>query len=769
MLNTKLQSIQLLFLFFIISYSANSQCVSDPVSSLVKNGDFTNGNKSFTSGYTYCTSSNCLYPEGYYAVGKNANFYHNAFVGRDHTTGTGNFMIVNGAGVPSTIVWRQTISIKSNTDYNFSAWVMSLVGGSPAQLQFQINGTTIGSIFSAPSTVNLWQNFFVTWNSGSNTSAVITILNQNTTLSGNDFGLDDISFIEICNTPVPNLGTDQTLCGVGNITLDAKITHNTTTMVTWSDGTTGTGTSAPYTKVISSPGTYWVCVKDGPCVKTDTINITANFSIDLGPDFTLCAVSSFNLDAGYKNSTTSYKWYKNNTLIADSSNRTFLVRSPGLYRVDVFDASCNVTRSDEVQVNAVSAIPNDGIYCPPGAATFSVTPNPTGGFKWYDQLNGGSYLGKGNSLSLKGKTGTQTVYAEDTSAFVYNVGPKSKFGAGWASPATTDYIEFDAATSFTLDAVTVWAKVYNPNDAYTVGVKIYDNSGAVIGNKLVPVTGPPIVPVGNDWPFTVTLGIPIPQGTGYQITNEGSIGDLFWSAGAANTVDWANYNVNGVITLKGMGPSFNYCYGNCYGFFYNWQISKGNNCARVPVMATVNCPTPVQFVDLAAQHQDNSNVINWTTVNEKNVNYFIVEISSDGKKFESMGKVVAKNSNGSVNEYSYEDLNYHFSTIYYRIKEVDKDEIVSYSNVISLAHSQPSIHVFPNPTDGVFSVTYQSGMNQNEYQLTVHNPLGELIFQKKLDQNRLEESFDLNHYPVGLYVVTVKNDNQVFTEKVVKY
>jgi hypothetical protein len=568
---------------------------------------------------------------------------------------------------------------------------------------------------------------------------------------------------------VPNLGSDQTLCGVGNITLDTRITHNTTTMVTWSDGTTGTGTSAPYTKVISSPGTYWVCVKDGPCVKTDTINITANFSIDLGPDFTLCAVSSFNLDAVYKNGTTSYKWYKNNTLIPDSTSRTFLVRSPGLYRVDVFDASCNVTRSDEVQVNAVSAIPNDGVYCPPGAATFSVTPNPTGGFKWYDQLVGGSLLGKGSTLSLKGKTGTQTMYAEDTSAFVYNVGPKSKFGAGWASAASSDYIEFDAATSFKLDAVTVWAKVYNPNDSYTVGVKIYDNTGAVIATKLVPVTGPPIVPVGNDWPFTVTLGINIPQGTGYKITNEGSIGDLFWAAGAGNTVDWPNYNVNGVITLKGMGAGYNYCYGNCYGFFYNWQISKGNNCARVPVMATVNCPTPVQFVDLVAQHQDNSNIINWTTVNEKNVNYFIVEISSDGKKFEPLGKVVAKNNNGNVNDYSYEDLNFYSSTIYYRIKEVDKDEMVSFSNVISLAHSQAAIQIFPNPTDGIFSVNYPSGNNSMGYRLTVHNPLGELIFEKNLDQNSTEESFDLNNYPVGLYVVTVKNDSQILTEKIIKY
>src|SRR6478609_2921440 len=125
-----LKSLPALFLFLLYAVvKIQAQCVSDPVSSLVVNGNFSNGNKQFTSGYSYCNSTNCLYPEGYYAVGKNANSFHGNFVGRDHTTNTGNFLIVNGAGVPSTIVWSQTITVKANTNYNFSSWVMSLVAG----------------------------------------------------------------------------------------------------------------------------------------------------------------------------------------------------------------------------------------------------------------------------------------------------------------------------------------------------------------------------------------------------------------------------------------------------------------------------------------------------------------------------------------------------------------------------------------------------------------------------------------------------------------
>lgn len=122
---------------------------------------------------------------------------------------------------------------------------MTLVTSSPAKLQFQINGVTIGSVFDAPTATQTWQNFANTWNSGASTTATITILNQNTTLAGNDFGIDDISFIEICGTTQPNHGPDRLLCGVGTVTVDTNVPHTATTNINWSDGSSGSGLGAP--------------------------------------------------------------------------------------------------------------------------------------------------------------------------------------------------------------------------------------------------------------------------------------------------------------------------------------------------------------------------------------------------------------------------------------------------------------------------------------------------------------------------------------------
>ncbi|MDD4848157.1 MAG: hypothetical protein PHR53_05270 [Bacteroidales bacterium] len=163
---------------------------------VVENGNFNAGNTGFTTQYTH--NSN-LWGEGTYFVGADASNYHSNFVGHDHTTGNGNFMIINGYPGTNVTIWSQVIQVSPNTEYSFSTWVCTLAGNPDevAQLQFSINGTQIGEIFPAPPSYNVWQQFYQIWNSGDATEATITILNQNTLQSGNDFGLDDISFVPV--------------------------------------------------------------------------------------------------------------------------------------------------------------------------------------------------------------------------------------------------------------------------------------------------------------------------------------------------------------------------------------------------------------------------------------------------------------------------------------------------------------------------------------------------------------------------------------------
>lgn len=171
----------------------------------IDNGDFEQGNTGFTSAYSYVsnTIANGMTPEQRYTVHNDGNFTHTNFWGKDHTTGSGNFMIINGSGTtPPPNVWQKTITVLPNTTYYFSAWAISLNSVGPyANLQFKVNGTQVGTTTGAlparPQNNNPpfdWVRFFGTWNSGSATTAVVSIVDLTTAAGGNDFGLDDISF-----------------------------------------------------------------------------------------------------------------------------------------------------------------------------------------------------------------------------------------------------------------------------------------------------------------------------------------------------------------------------------------------------------------------------------------------------------------------------------------------------------------------------------------------------------------------------------------------
>ncbi len=190
---------------------------------LVTNGNFEAGGTSpsaaigFTSDYAFKPDLPGLVPAGQgelyddsgnngFSITPSGQNVHVNFWGFDHTTGngTGNFMAVNGHG-NTLVVWKETVNVLPNTTYYFSAWAMSLnSAGNNATLQFSVNGSLVGTTAALAnhcqncaggSPNDNWTRFYGTWASGpTTTTAVIYINDLNSALSGNDFGLDDISF-----------------------------------------------------------------------------------------------------------------------------------------------------------------------------------------------------------------------------------------------------------------------------------------------------------------------------------------------------------------------------------------------------------------------------------------------------------------------------------------------------------------------------------------------------------------------------------------------
>ncbi len=407
------------------SYVVASQVPSDE---LIVNGDFSAGNIGFSSSYTNTTN---LYPEATYYVGSNPNNYHSGFSAcTDHTSGGGNMMIINGAGTPNISIWCESISVVPNTDYSFSCWAESVASGSPAILQFSINGGLLGTAFNVPSSPCVWQQFYATWNSGSNTTADICIVNQNTATGGNDFAIDDLSFIGLCTT------SDTVTVTVNNPTttiIDTAICDGYTyTFLHGNTSTTAVSDTAVFANVFGCDSIIITNLSVNPSPLTDVYD-------------TICQGFVYTRPSGITaNATGTYVDTLFTTLGCDSIITTYLTVNPtsattvfdticmggnyslpdgttvtatGVYPVtlaNVYGCDSVVTTNLKVIEVALSATPTD-VLCN-GGHTGSVASMATDGVSPYNydlSLNGSSVSNNTNGSFSNLTAGSYTVNAID--------------------------------------------------------------------------------------------------------------------------------------------------------------------------------------------------------------------------------------------------------------------------------------------------------------------------------------------------------------------
>lgn len=222
----------------------------------VENSDFESGNSGFYSAYGYrdpsyynYSNGSAVWQDGYYTVHDEACEVHYSTAHpewgcwdnpRNHDSvgcGSGKYLIVNGNTQPNAIVWQQTITVRPNVDYAFSANVCSLSNTAPANLYFSINGQRLGEIdYVAKPVGDGWTFYYQLWTSGPDDhSAVIRLIDTQTDANGNDFGIDNITFYDlmscegqattqvqvVCDVTVGDIQTPDVICDLGTLDIDA--------------------------------------------------------------------------------------------------------------------------------------------------------------------------------------------------------------------------------------------------------------------------------------------------------------------------------------------------------------------------------------------------------------------------------------------------------------------------------------------------------------------------------------------------------------------
>lgn len=612
------------------------------------------------------------------------------------------------------------------------------------------------------------------WNSGSNPPTFATISIENTTLTGCeqfvDFVIDDINFIPGCgyasSGAQPNLGADMTICGKGgSIILDANVPHNSTTTVTWDNNLTGSGLTAPYTRTITSAGTYSVCVTDnGSCTKSDVIVITDTYNINLGNDLVLCSPTSAILDAGFSGIGVTYKWYKNNVLIPNENNKTLFLNNVGTYKVEVNDLVCG-TRTDEITITSNTATPVNGYYCNSSdIANLSVIGN--GNYKWYTTptKGTGSELATGKNYNVSGliPTSTYTYYVEDMSNVNGSVGLNilnTNVQAWTVNPAQLQ-MKIKIGQNISITSLDIPIRTYNSSNSATIQIEVRDANG----NSFSPAkyfTSDPTSVTNNNGGTTLqtfnftNFDLLSSWGTNLRlsVSNITNIGNVLWNQNINPSYPFLSTQT-GLFDIIGSGGSNGT--NNDYIYFYNIKYQTGVPCDRIPVQAIYNCTLPLEWISFNKQIQNDFIILTWV-VNENNTNSYTIQKSVDMINWKNLNTI--KSYGNGLNEYSSSYMSENLNT-YFRIIKTNINNSISYSNIINSNNINSDIKIYPNP----FKSNIKINIEKEYFRYKIFDVNGKMLYND-INYNKI---IDANNLENGIYILSIDDGENIYFFKIIK-
>ena len=176
--------------------------------------------------------------------------------------------------------------------------------------------------------------------------------------------------------------------------------------------------------------------------------------------------------------------------------------------------------------------------------------------------------------------------------------------------------------------------------------------------------------------------------------------------------------------------------------------------------------TPVDFETVnAAWLGENKVNVSWKTATETNSDHFDIERSFNGETYSTISTIKAAGVSDHLISYSVNDLiTTGNSSAYYRIKDVDKDGAVTYSDIkeVNVKPTKSFVKtLFPNPVTGGQAINLQYvALENGKVNIELYNCLGKKMNSLTTDavygENNIK--FNLGRFvSPGIYYIVVNN------------
>ena len=212
-----------------------------------------------------------------------------------------------------------------------------------------------------------------------------------------------------------------------------------------------------------------------------------------------------------------------------------------------------------------------------------------------------------------------------------------------------------------------------------------------------------------------------------------------------------------------------------YGTITNPVVIRTNMTKIGEMGISINLsdlPLPVSWNSFNVNRIADYASLNWATNIEINNEYFVVERSLDAVHFNQIGQIKAIGNSAELSSYYFNDdeiTKLGVKTIYYRIKQVDKDLKYTYSyiksidieNQTSINTIETNITVYPNPSTDFIQVNTESEIRS----IIVYDFNGKI--QLLQEASGMNASIQIADLAPASYILTVEFANQQRTQKTI--
>ena len=197
---------------------------------------------------------------------------------------------------------------------------------------------------------------------------------------------------------------------------------------------------------------------------------------------------------------------------------------------------------------------------------------------------------------------------------------------------------------------------------------------------------------------------------------------------------------------------------NKAAIYFDYNLPIITNVEKTRVVSGI---LPLKLLQFSAIRHGKTNLLQWTTADEQNTDFTIIERSNNGTEFTNIGSVKAGFTSYSFTDYS-PPTRRGTTFNYYRLKMIDKDGRFTYSPIRLVNNSSTlEVTLYPNPTKTKLQVNIESDKDATvQYEIISQQGQIQLSSSWTVQEGANSKSFSVTNLPTGQYFLRISLSNK---------